>query len=244
MLQVERHLPPQDAGALRDNERLGFFVHELRNLIQTAMVAFEMAKSSDGDIRGATGDLLHRSLLNARDLISRSLAEVRLTHGVQVHKPFPVSEFIEELLPAATVTSVARGLKLSVGIVEAGVAVDADRHLLEAVILNLLQNAFKFTRPGTTVTLRVEASAERVAIEVQDECGGLRNADASGLFQPFDQKSADRSGFGLGLAFSQWATEAMGGRISARSLPGAGCVFTVDLPRCPAPVASTESFIA
>lgn len=237
----ERQSPPLDAGVLRDNERLGFFVHDLRNLIQTAMVAFEMAKSADGDIRGATGDLLHRSLLGARDLISRSLAEVRLTQGVQNHETFLVSEFIEEILPAATLTSDARGLTLSVGIVEAGVAVDADRHLLEAVVLNLLQNAFTFTRPGTTVALRVGVTADRVSIEVHDECGGLRNADANDLFRPFEQRNADRSGFGLGLAFSQWATDAMGGRISARNRPGAGCVFTVDLPRCPTP--STANFI-
>ncbi|MEQ1870784.1 MAG: HAMP domain-containing sensor histidine kinase [Vicinamibacterales bacterium] len=242
MLPVERHSPAPDAGALRDNERLGFFVHDLRNLIQTAMVAFEMARSADGDIRGATGDLLHRSLLGARDLISRSLAEVRLTHGAPEHEPFLVSALIEELLPAAKLTSEARGLKLTVGIVEPGVAVAADRHLLEAVLLNLLQNAFKFTRPGTTIALQVEARGERVAIHVQDECGGLRDADANGLFQAFEQRSVDRSGFGLGLAFSQWATEAMGGRISVRNLPGEGCVFTVDLPRCPTP--STENFIA
>ena len=45
--------------------------------------------------------------------------------------------------------------------------------MLAAVVGNLLQNAFKFTRPQTTVTLRVRASAERVLIEVEDECGGL-----------------------------------------------------------------------
>ena len=241
MLQGERHSPPLDAGALRDNERLGFFVHELRNLIQTAMVAFEMVKSEDGDVRGAKGDLLHRSLLGARDLISRSLAEVRLTQGVQDHEPFLLSEFIDDLLPAAKLTSDARGLRLSVEPVEAGVAVDADRHLLAAVVMNLLQNAFKFTRPGTTVALRVGASTDRVSIEVQDECGGLRGADANGLFRPFEQRSVDQTGFGLGLAFSQWATEAMGGRISARNFPEVGCVFTVDLARCPAP--STANFI-
>jgi hypothetical protein len=53
------------------------------------------------------------------------------------------------------------------------VAIEADRQVLAAAVRNLLQNAFKFTRPRTTVTLRVCAPAERVLIEIQDECGGL-----------------------------------------------------------------------
>jgi signal transduction histidine kinase len=98
-----------------------------------------------------------------------------------------------------------------------------------------LQNAFKFTRPGTSVTLRVGADAERVLIEVQDECGGLLNENTDELFRPFEQRSADRTGQGLGLAFSRWAVEANHGRVYARSVAGAGCVFTVDLPRLAVP---------
>jgi len=127
----------------------------------------------------------------------------------------------------------ARGLALNVLPVEDGIAIEADRPFLIAVVANLLQNAFKFTRPGTTITLRVGASAERVLIEVQDECGGLPGGDVSTLFRPFEQRSVDRTGLGLGLAFSRWAVEANHGRLYARSLPGKGCVFTVDLPRCP-----------
>ena len=101
---------------------------------------------------------------------------------------------------------------------------------------NLLQNAFKFTRPRTTVTLRVGASAERVLIEIQDECGGLPAGNVNELFRPFEQRSADRTGVGLGLAFSRWGVEANNGRLYARNLPNRGCVFTVDLPRVPVPV--------
>jgi signal transduction histidine kinase len=101
------------------------------------------------------------------------------------------------------------------------------------VVGNLLQNAFKFTHPRTTVTLRVGASAERVLIEIQDECGGLPAGNVNELFRPFEQRSADRTGVGLGLAFSRWGVEANNGRIYARNLPNRGCVFTLDLPRVP-----------
>jgi C4-dicarboxylate-specific signal transduction histidine kinase len=52
------------------------------------------------------------------------------------------------------------------------------------------------------LTLTVAASAERVLIEIQDECGGLQGGNADDLFRPFEQRSADRTGAGLGLAFS------------------------------------------
>ena len=99
------------------------------------------------------------------------------------------------------------------------------------MVTNLLQNAFKFTRLGTRVTVRVGASEERVMIEVEDECGGLPGSNTDDLFRPFEQRGADRTGVGLGLAFCRWAVEANGGRIYARNLPDTGCVFTIDLPR-------------
>jgi signal transduction histidine kinase len=168
-------------------------------------------------------------------LIARSLAEVRLTHGVQNREPFLVSAFIDEIGSAAKMEANARGIRLTVVPVEDGVAIEADRQVLAAVVGNLLQNALKFTRPRTTVTLRVGASAERVLIEIQDECGGLPSGSANELFRPFEQRSADRTGIGLGLAFSRWGAEANGGRIYARNLPDRGCVFTVDLPRLQVP---------
>jgi signal transduction histidine kinase len=115
--------------------------------------------------------------------------------------------------------------------VEDGLVVEADRQVLTAVVINLLQNAFKFTRRGTTVVLRVDASIDRVLIEVEDECGGLASGDLNELFRPFEQRGADRTGLGLGLAFSRWGVEQNNGRIYARNLAEKGCVFTVDLPR-------------
>jgi signal transduction histidine kinase len=160
---------------------------------------------------------------------------VRLTQGIQNREQLLVAGFIDEIASASTLDANARGVRLVVTRVDDALAITADRQVLAAVVGNLLQNAFKFTRPRTTVTLRVGASAERVLIEIQDECGGLPSGDVNELFRPFEQRSADRSGMGLGLAFSRWGAEANDGRIYARNLPGRGCVFTVDLPRVPVP---------
>ena len=79
--------------------------------------------------------------------------------------------------------------------------------------------------------LRVHASADRVLIEVQDECGGLPGeAEGKELVASFEQRGVDRTGLGIGLTFSRWGAEANGGRLYARNLPGT-IVFTVDLPR-------------
>jgi signal transduction histidine kinase len=231
----ERNQSTLDGETARGSERLGFLAHELRNLINTAIVAFEVLKTGNVGVGGSTGTVLHRSLMGVRAFIGRSLAEVRLTQSVQNQEQFMVSQFIDELAPAATLEANARGIRLAVIPVEDGVAIEADRQVLAAVVGNLLQNAFKFTRPRTTVTLRVGATADRVLIEIQDECGGLPRGNVNELFRPFEQRSADRTGFGLGLALSRRGVEANNGRIYAHNLPERGCVFTVELPRLPVP---------
>ena len=215
----------------RGSERLGFLAHELRNLINTGLMAFEVLKTGNVGVLGSTGTVLQRSLLGSRALIARSLAEVRLTQGVQHPEQFLVSGFIDELAPAAKLEADTRRVSLAVLPVEDDVAIEADRQILAAVVMNLLQNAFKFTRPRTTVTLRAGASAKRVLIEIHDECGGLPGGNVNELFRPFEQRSVDRSGVGLGLAFSRWGVEANNGRIYAHNMPDKGCVFTIDLPR-------------
>ena len=222
-----------DGESARGSERLGFFAHELRNLMNTAIMAFEVLRTGNVGVAGSTGAVLHRSLMASRALISRSLAEVRLTQGVQNREQFRVAGFIDDIASDSALEANARGVTLTVMPVEAALAIEADRQVLAAVVGNLLQNAFKFTRPRTLVTLSVGASAERVLIEIQDECGGLPSGNVNELFRPFEQRGADRTGVGLGLAFSRWGAEANGGRIYARNLPERGCVFTVDLPRLP-----------
>ena len=66
---------------------------------------------------------------------------------------------------------------------------------------------------------------------MEAECVGLPPGKADDLFRPFEQHGGDRSGLGLGLTIARESVEANGGLIRARTLPGAGCIFTIDLPR-------------
>jgi signal transduction histidine kinase len=227
----ERQQSTRDDDTARASERFGFFAHELRNLLNTATLAFRALKTGNVGVGGSTGAVLERSLAALGGLIGRSLEEVRLTRGVQNLEPFLVSGFVEDIARAAALDANARGIRLVVLPVEDSVEIRADRQVLDAVLGNLLQNAFKFTRPGTVVTVRVNTSTERVLIEVEDECGGLPTPTPGDLFRPFEQRSADRTGLGLGLAYCRWAAEMNQGRIYTRNLPGKGCVFTIDLPR-------------
>ena len=227
----------QHEASERSNERVGFLVHELRNLVNTAIVAFEVLKTGNVGVSGSTGAVLQRSLLGLRHLIAHSLDEVRMSQGTVIRERITVAELIEDVAAGAALAAHARGITLTVLPVDHEVAIDADEQILTAVLGNLLQNATKFTRPKSRVTLRVETTADRVLIEVEDECGGLPGElDANELAPSFGQRGTDRSGLGIGLTFSRWGVEANGGRLYARNLPKKGCVFTVDLPRAALPV--------
>ena len=140
-------------------------------------------------------------------------------------------EFIEEIEVGATMEASARSVALFVSPVLPGVDVAVDRQLLAGAVVNLLQNAFKFTRVHGRVSLNTSSTKDRVFIRVEDECGGLSPGKAEELFLPFEKRSADRTGLGLGLSISRRSVEAVGGQIHLRNVPGVGCVFTIDLPR-------------
>jgi signal transduction histidine kinase len=223
-----------------ETERLGFFAHELRNLLSNSMLAFEVLKTGSVGVGGSTGTVLGRNLTRMRDLIDRSLAEVRLKAGIKRREPVRLAEFIEEVEVAATIEAKARGLQLTVTPVPPGVSVEVDRQILAAALANLLQNAFKFTRPTGHVLVRTHADAERVFIAVEDECGGLVGKPED-LFTLFEQRSKDRSGLGLGLAIARQGVAANGGEINVRNIAGRGCIFTVELPRVQRDARSRET---
>jgi signal transduction histidine kinase len=230
--EYQRDLLIEDRGIQALNERLGFLAHELRNHIHSATLAVSAIKSGNVGLAGATGAVLDRSLIGLRNLIDRSLADVRVTAGMPVRRsPVSLAGFVAEVRATAGLEAQARGCAFTAGTVDAGLAVLADRELLAAAVGNLLQNAFKFTERQTEVSLHAHAAGDRVLIEVEDHCGGLPSGAAKRMFQPFVQNGADRSGLGLGLTICRKSVEANHGVLRVRDRPGSGCVFTIDLPR-------------
>lgn len=130
--------------------------------------------------------------------------------------------------------------------------VQADPMRLRQVLNNLISNAMKFTASGS-VTLRVRAweeepSSYALLIEVADTGPGMTADQLARLFNPFDQTaegvSARHGGTGLGLSISRDLVELMGGRLTARSRPGEGAVFTISLilPRGQTDAATPQHF--
>ncbi|WP_306299791.1 MULTISPECIES: sensor histidine kinase [Burkholderiaceae] len=146
-------------------------------------------------------------------------------------KLFSLDEFIQEVRVAANLAAQVRGCSFSVASVAPNLAVSGDRDLLYSAVSNLLQNAFKFTKPHTDVTLHAYAVADRILIDVTDHGGGLPAGAAVKLFMPFTQYGEDRSGLGLGLSIARRSVELNDGVLSVRDVPGVGCIFTICLPR-------------
>ncbi len=214
------------------NERLGFFAHEMRNHVTTATLAVHAIKEGSVGLTGATGDILDRSLIGLRNLIDRSLTEVRMIAGMPVqHQLFSLANLIAEIKVSASLEARIKECVLTVSEVDPTLALDADRDLIFAALGNLLQNAFKFTHLHSEVSLNVYAAADRIIMDVEDHCGGLPPGDAEKMFLPFTQHSDDKSGLGLGLSIARRSVEANDGILRVRDVPGSGCVFTIDLPR-------------
>jgi signal transduction histidine kinase len=216
---------------LAETERLGFLAHELRNALSSAIVAHYMIKQGSVGTAGSTNAILERNLARMRDIIDRSLSEVRLHSEAKIFpKRLRVIEAVDEVEATATIEARNKGVSLSVD-VPPHLEVVVDPHHFISALANLVQNAIKFSKSGDLVKIRAAAHKEKyVRVEVEDQCGGLPPGKIEELFKPFTQKNEDKSGLGLGLTISRRAIALNGGALSARDLPGKGCVFSITLP--------------
>ena len=115
-----------------------------------------------------------------------------------------------------------------------GVRVIADQEKLGQIFVNLLTNAMKFTPEGGSVTVSCTDTEKVVSIQIADTGIGIEAAKLEAIFEPFVQVSQQftrsNSGVGLGLAISRELARAMGGDLTASSVPGKGSTFTLTLP--------------
>ncbi len=227
------------ANAKQKVARVDLFIYEMRKLIHTATLAAIALKTGNVGIAGATGAVLERSLIELRNLLDRSLADLRgRSTAPTQHKLISVADFVGESQICASLEAQNRGCTLAVSAVDPKLAVDADQAMLFAALGNLLDNAFKFTRPKTEVSLKAYASGDRIFIEVEDHCGGLRAGGAENMLLPSTLKGADTANGGLCIC--QDSLQANNGVLSVIDLPGTGCVFRIDLPRHTLPALSAR----
>jgi signal transduction histidine kinase len=211
-------------------ERLGHAAHDLRDILNTAFLAFHVLRKGAVGINGSTGAVLGRTLMSLREVVDRALSEVRLTTGKQRRERMSVVAFVDEIAATGMLHSEYRRIQFTVEPVDHSLAIEGDPQLLTSAVMNLLHNGFKNTPAGGHVVLRAHPVDRRLILEVEDECGGFPERKGD-LFQVFgDRRGSDRSGLGLGLSIARKTMRAHGGDIHIRNMPGKGCVFVIEVP--------------
>ena len=149
-------------------------------------------------------------------------------------EPVNVSELIAAAVEQALPLAEERGIALNTAPGPV-VAIRADEGLLLQLLLNMLDNAIKYTPSGGDVTAGWRVAEQQVEVWVRDSGVGIASEDLPHVFDRFYRVDKARSraegGTGLGLAISRWIAEAHGGSISVQSAPGQGATFTITLPR-------------
>ncbi|MEM1254802.1 MAG: HAMP domain-containing sensor histidine kinase [Cyanobacteria bacterium P01_H01_bin.21] len=124
--------------------------------------------------------------------------------------------------------------RVKVDVQRSGIDARADRNRLKQVLINLIDNAIKYSDDKTVVSVRLKQEGEWASIQVCDRGRGIPTTDLSQIFEPFYRVDEDRSrltgGTGLGLSIVKTLVEGMRGKIKVQSKPGEGSIFTVSLP--------------
>jgi two-component system sensor histidine kinase KdpD len=171
--------------------------------------------------------------MRMNSLVSNLLDMARLQAGpVQLNRQWqPLEEVVGTALKA--MSSVLDGRPVKVALADDLPLVDIDAVLFERVLCNLLENAAKFTAPGSPIDIRAQPAGDHVTITVEDAGPGLPRGKESAIFDMFERgrKESSTPGVGLGLAICRAIVEAHGGVIRAETKPAGGARFIIELPR-------------
>lgn len=142
-----------------------------------------------------------------------------------------IREFLMSVSQQLRPRAVRQGILLEVELPEALPIITADENRLKQVMINLLDNALKFTEPGGRIILSAYPAEEQVIITVEDSGAGIAKQDISKMLQKFYKGNHNMSGSGLGLAISEQIIQLHQGHITIHSELGKGTKVTICLPR-------------
>jgi two-component system, OmpR family, sensor kinase len=188
----------------------------------------------------ALEEALHETTRMA-DLVESLLTLARADEGRfdLYRERVDLKELTQEVYETALILGEATGVAVNLPFT-ADVSVAGDRTRLRQLFLNLVTNAIKYTPRGGRVDIGLGRHPENVTFAVRDTGAGISAADLPNVFERFwradraRSRTAERGGFGLGLAISQWIAQAHGGSLTVQSRLGKGSLFTVTLPLDPA----------
>ncbi len=222
--------------------------HELRTPLTSIRMFIEtlaLGRVKDPAQTQEVLQLLAKETERLSELIDRVLDWSRIESGKKIYHRTPVT--VDSVVDAAVAAFRAQRLDSGVQVerdVPANLPpVEVDRDAVAGALLNLLQNAFKYSGAEKKIAVRAHAEEKRVAIEVEDNGVGIAPRDRKKIFDRFyrvdNLLTRKTQGSGLGLAIAKRIVEAHGGKISVRSDVGKGSVFTILLPASAHPAAQT-----
>ena len=200
-------------------------IHGELELIQRTAELPDYLRSSLGGVLQETAHLAHivESLI--------TLSRMGSFWGKQAHLPVDLRELIVETVEQMRLLAEDKAVALECEAADA-VLVMADRTRLKQVLVNLVDNAVKFTPMGGRVTVSLSTSATTAAMIVADNGIGIASEHHARIFErSYRVGGANDGGAGLGLAIAKSICVAHGGRIDLTSAPGYGTTFRVELPR-------------
>lgn len=218
------------------SEFLGMVGHELRTPVTVikGLAAVELRRDFDvEEARESFSDIL-RSANALQELTENVLDMSRIEAGAFSVEPEPVD--LRAVVKEAhdTFSRGPRAREVEVSLPDPLLDVQADRRRVVQVLLNLLDNAAKFSPPDAPIVIRADYDEGYATVRVVDRGRGIAPEALPSLFQKFSRihgASGDPSGSGLGLAICKGIVESHGGRIWAESAgEGAGCTFLFTLP--------------
>ena len=224
----------------RKDEFLAMLAHELRNPLAPIRNALEILRLRDSDAatRERAREMADRQAQHMSRLVDDLLDVSRISRGkIQLNKKaVEIGPIIERAVESTRPLFEAHGLTLDVQALEAPVWLEADPTRVEQVLVNLLNNAAKYTMAGGRVWVGAEADADCVTLRVRDTGIGIAPELLPRVFDMFVQAegSLDRSqgGLGIGLTLVRSLVSMHEGTVEARSEgPGKGSEFIVRLPR-------------
>lgn len=212
--------------------------HELRNPMASIKAIVETLESgalSEPEVAADFLGRMRRDVDRINNLVNDLLELSRMESGQFVIAPEP-----GPLLPLALAvkgqfqeTAAAKAVDLTVAVPEDLPLLMADGDKLSQVLVNLVENALKFTPPQGQVLIQARALPDWVEVQVKDSGVGVAPQHLPHLFERFYKVDRSRrdGGTGLGLAIVKQSVEAHGGRITVSSREGEGCTFTFTIPR-------------
>jgi signal transduction histidine kinase/ActR/RegA family two-component response regulator len=227
---------------------LAMLGHELRNPLSAITMAIEL-ESEDGGAQYKA--IVKRQARHLTRLVDDLLDVARVTSGkiVLQRAPLEVTELVRRTLLGMNPALLRHELSLRAELPEEELVVEADSVRLEQILVNLLNNAIKYTPPRGQIEVQVSGSAEQVELRVRDDGAGIAPEMLPRVFDLFAQAEGtlDRAkgGMGIGLTLVKSLVRLHGGSIAAESAGlGHGSTFVVRLPRAQGPSATTSTRLA